>query len=369
MGHGQAGGGRQRGRTLARRKPCCHGTPALAGAVEAGAGDGTGTCEASSRVGDSTSTEMLLAARGGALHPTAQQPQEGRQSASAAEAEAAATRRRAAACHAENTKICARSSLGSAGCVQLAAGCACQAGTATQGQGHSNRAGHCATQACPACQAHLTSPSMAGMRKAMVLPVPVLARAITSPPASTCAEGESVVGGWAGERLGEGGQVGGPAVPTAHTSQSLRACMHYRKPGNWLPGMPQGWRREPRRTCMHYRAAGRATRSGVQRLLRRPQRRVCRVLLLAAEALTAGIVASWTWVRLVKPSTSCRARWLAGDSGRLAKVVEVRWAGAPGGSAAAGAATWWAGGAASCWCCCCWWWNDCCCCWSWPGGR
>ena len=60
-------------------------------------------------------------------------------------------------------------------------------------------------------------------------------------------------------------------------------------------------------------------------------------MLLAAEALTAGIVASWTWVRLVKPSTSCRARWLAGDSGRLAKVVEVRWAGAPGGSAAAAA--------------------------------
>ena len=226
MGHGQAGGGRQRGRTLARRKPCCHGTPALAGAVEAGAGDGTGTCEASSRVGDSTSTEMLLAARGGALHPTAQQPQEGRQSASAAEAEAAATRRRAAACHAENTKICARSSLGSAGCVQLAAGCACQAGTATQGQGHSNRAGHCATQACPACQAHLTSPSMAGMRKAMVLPVPVLARAITSPPASTCAEGESVVGGGQVSGWGKAGRwVGQPSRQHTHRNHCVHACI------------------------------------------------------------------------------------------------------------------------------------------------
>lgn len=54
-------------------------------------------------------------------------------------------------------------------------------------------------------------------------------------------------------------------------------------------------------------------------------------------ALTTGSVAFCTSVRCVKRSTSARARWLDGDSGRLAKVVEVRWRAAPGGGAATAA--------------------------------
>ena len=66
--------------------------------------------------------------------------------------------------------------------------------------------------------------------------------------------------------------------------------------------------------------------------------------------LTAGSVAFCTSVRCVKRSTSARARWLAGDSGRLANVVLVRWRAAPGGGAATAGGWWWA------WCgwpCCC----------------
>lgn len=53
---------------------------------------------------------------------------------------------------------------------------------------------------------------MAGMRNAIVLPVPVLARAITSPPSSTCRKGR--VGLWMG------GNVGAP------TNQGSTAAAH-----------------------------------------------------------------------------------------------------------------------------------------------
>lgn len=75
------------------------------------------------------------------------------------------------------------------------------------------------------------SASTAGMRKAIVLPVPVLARAMTSPPFSTCAErGYRAVGGgvWKGEvrACGAPGAAGACACVAAASQAANCAARH-----------------------------------------------------------------------------------------------------------------------------------------------